>query len=449
MPDLFDFQRDGAEYLAGSVGFKLLHWDMGVGKTPTAIRALDRVEATSALILCPAVACRNWAREIEAWAQTERSVQVLSKGSDEITGEIVIASYNMAIRTTVASRLRARKWDVVVLDEIQYLKSMTSMRTKVVLGFGVFRGQGLVEDAGHVWGLTGTPAPNNLSEMYPWLRACAPATVTTVESTRPMSYKNFLMLYTRGFDTPFGWRITGNNKDTLPLLTRKIDPYRHRVRKKDVLQDLPPMRIVQVEVDGDALADRARMLAAEHAKQILGVLEGGALNAHVATVRRLLEEAKVPAAIDMVQSELADMAYEKVIVFAHHRDAIDQFAIGLKGYGVSVVNGGVTGTRRQAAIDEFHEGINRVFVGQIQAAGTAITLHAHGACSNIVALSADWVPANNAQAYARIHRHGQPNGVLVRVLHLAGSIDEHVNRTLIGKTRMLDEIFEGELEDVA
>ena len=57
-------------------------------------------------------------------------------------------------------------------------------------------------------------------------------------------------------------------------------------------------------------------------------------------------------------------------------------------------------------------------------------------------VSADWVPANNAQAVARVHRKGQTNAVTARFLHLENSLDEQVQKTLIRKSHQLSTVFE-------
>ena len=163
----------------------------------------------------------------------------------------------------------------------------------------------------------------------------------------------------------------------------------------------------------------------------------------MSTLRRITELAKAGDCVELLEAELADRAIEKVVVFATHRDTITALANGLDAFGVRVIHGGVSDTQRQKAIDEFQEDENvRVFIGQTVAAGTAITLHANGACQDVVFVSADWVPANNAQAVARVHRKGQTGNVVARFLHLENSTDEAVMRALARKTRMISEAFE-------
>ena len=428
-------QLDGERFLANGEGFKMLHWDMGTGKSGAACLALKNIDGP-VLILCQAVALDHWQRELEIWLEDDpRTVQVIRRSKDEITGEIIIVSYSTAVRPITHANLSDLGFPTVILDEIQNLKNLSSLRTKAVLGYGHFRKYNLVAAAKNIFGLSGTPSPNNLSEMYPWLKRFVPDLV-------PRTLEKFIFKYLTFYNTDWGRTITGNNMATMPELMKTLEPVFFRVIKEEVLHDLPPMQIVDIPIsNGGALRKKILDAEKELKEEILAVLDGAMPSEHVARLRRLTEMAKTIGAVEMISQELTDKSYEKIVVFAHHRSVIGDLANGLEDFGVSVVHGGVTGPARQKAIDQFQNDDNRVFIGQLQAAGTSITLHANGRCTNAVVLSLDWVPGNNAQAFARIHRKGQTGNVYVRCLHLADSLDQHVTATLARKTRMLEQIF--------
>lgn len=442
MPNLFPFQADGADYLSSDPGFGCLQWDMGLGKSPTSITAADKIGAKKILVLCPAVALFNWRREWDVWQEQERDIQVILSGKDRPNGDVVICSYNLATNDVVHHALQQKYWDLIVLDEIQYLKTMKSKRTQAVLGFGSYRGRGLTKDAPYVWGLSGTPAPNNISEIYPWLRSLAPDVLLL--NGRTMTRSQFIGRYCKGHPTKYGFKITGNNETNLGELRSRIDEVMDRCKKEDVLKNLPAMRFAQVEVDGGDLTQGVLDLEEEYKDQVEELIErGGRIDEHTMKLRRITEMAKVGAAVEIIKADLDD-GMDKILIFAIHRDVIDALQLALAEYGCSVVHGGVNAKNREKNIDAFHLGSARVFIGQIQAAGTAITLHANGRCTDALFLSADWVPANNAQAAARIHRAGQTGSVLCRFLHLSGSIDEDINRIVLEKTRNLNEAFNGD-----
>jgi SNF2 family DNA or RNA helicase len=80
-----------------------------------------------------------------------------------------------------------------------------------------------------------------------------------------------------------------------------------------------------------------------------------------------------------------------------------------------------------------------VFIGNIHAAGTAITLTA---AHHVWFVEQDWVPGNNAQAIMRCHRIGQKNNVSVQFISLDNSLDHTIMLILKRKTRELTEIFD-------
>jgi SNF2 family DNA or RNA helicase len=82
----------------------------------------------------------------------------------------------------------------------------------------------------------------------------------------------------------------------------------------------------------------------------------------------------------------------------------------------------------------------RVFIGNIEAAGTGIDGLQKSACE-VAFLEQDWVPSRNAQAIMRVHRCLQERPVRVRIFTMRKSSDELVQDTLMRKARELTKIF--------
>jgi SNF2 family DNA or RNA helicase len=102
------------------------------------------------------------------------------------------------------------------------------------------------------------------------------------------------------------------------------------------------------------------------------------------------------------------------------------------------VDGSCTQKQRATAIDKFRNDKHcRVFLGQLNACGTAITLTE---ANQVVFIEQDWTPANNLQAAKRAHRIGQDRPVYVNNLMLHNSIDERISAALTAKTLHLMEI---------
>ena len=112
---------------------------------------------------------------------------------------------------------------------------------------------------------------------------------------------------------------------------------------------------------------------------------------------------------------------EKLVVFAHHRDVIMGLVTSLSRFRPVTLTGETSPTDRQKAIDAFQTdpGI-RLFIGNIVAAGTGITLTAASHC---IFAELSWVPAELSQCEDRLHRIGTQDSVSVQHLVLKGSLD--------------------------
>lgn len=449
MPELMTHQQRGATWLSDLCA-ALLHWDMGTGKTATAIAAAERAQAGGfkpILILGPAVSRCNWAREFGIWGRPGRTIHVIESAKDAHThADVIICSHDLAARPDVWRILIAQDWDILILDELQALKSITAKRTRAVFGGKPFGRRGLAHRATSVWALSGTPAPNTIAELYPWIKFAAPDLIPG-NGARPMTYWQFAETYCALEDGPWGSRIVGNNVAACQRLWADLADVTSRVRKTDVLDDLPPIRFAVVPVAGDRTAAQVRRMERAQAEDLMAVVDAiktgePAPVAHVASLRRLTELAKVGDALALLKDELTDRAVEKVVVFALHHDTIDALVDGLGAFGAVSIDGRTPAPVRQQAIDRFQsDPTTRVFIGQVTAAGTAITLHANGACQDVVFIGADWVPGTNAQAAARVWRKGQTGSVLCRFLTLDNSIDDAIGATLVRKVAELDAVF--------
>lgn len=426
------YQTVAAARLAAS-DVSLLHGDMGIGKTFISLLALRMAMSSDALVVCPAVAVSNWAREA---GRVDPDLQVFTvrSGSDRIPADadLVVVSYDLMCADAIHHQLASRAWSVVAADEAHYLKSTDAKRTQAFWGVGKYRGRGIAEMAEHVWCLTGTPMPNNVSELYPLLASGMPDVVGKVTEDA------FVRAYCRCIPTDYGLKIIGNKPEAMSLLDRMGDRYL-RIRKDDVLSELPPMQIETMVVSGGEAAETARKLGEEYRAQVQATLDGMPPTDHLASLMRLIEMAKAPAAAELALELVG--AGRKVFIVVKHRDVIAYLADLLDPVGVGVIHGGVAHRGRDKVIADFTEGDTKILIGQVQAAGTAITLHGGGKCQDVIAVSLDWVPATNAQAFARVHRIGQPGSVLVRVLALENSVDELVAEALARKTRMIEEVF--------
>jgi SWI/SNF-related matrix-associated actin-dependent regulator 1 of chromatin subfamily A len=346
------------------------------------------------------------------------------------------------------------------LDEAHYLKNPEATRSKAVLGKN-----GLVRLAKRIWALTGTPAPNHPAEMWTLLY--------TFNQTK-LTYDDFIKRYCNYYHGTYGLQVTGLNYKRLVELKKILSPIIKRRTKKAVKLQLPPITYTTIYVPEGPVSldeshsfikyvtpyDRREELKDELVKQtnlLVDVFNTlgpnsektltalGVLNTSVATLRRYTGLQKVKAVADLVIEDMVGAkAYDKLVIFAIHRDVIAYLRIALQKAGLHPLTyyGGTPEAKKQKHIDLFQNySKHKVFIGNIQACGVAINLtRAH----NVIVCEAEWSPSKTAQAIMRCHRIGQTQPCFVRYIALENSIDEKVTSILRRKAREFFVVFDKE-----
>lgn len=435
MEQLFPYQNQGVDWLSER-RHALLADEMGLGKSAQAIRGADNILAARILVVCPAVARINWAREFKKFSAFTRRSVVL-EGADPVpSGDgVAICSYDYAVK--LADRNGSDIVDLLIIDEAHFVKSQEAKRTHAVFGK-----KGLARKARVTWAITGTPMPNNPSELWVMLTAFGRVT---------MGYEAFCNRYCEVAPGYRGHvRVVGSNRDRMPELKALLAPVMLRRTVKEVLPELPDLMFGDVVVAAGAVKLSAQRLAEALAQEAwlkgqmldeagnitpekMRVLE--ALANSVSTLRFYNGLQKVNPVHELVRGELDAGAYSKVVIFAVHREVITNltFRLGLsKGEAVSI-HGGTSSEQRQANIDRFQtDPLCKIIVCNIQAAGTAINLTA---ASQVIFVESEWSPGANAQAVRRCRRIGSTRNVMARFISIADSIDEKVTRVVRRKTQ--------------
>lgn len=428
----FQYQYEGATWLAGKT-HALLSDDMGLGKSAQAILACDNIGAKTILVVCPASVTENWAREFKKFSR---------RRPNEYTLEIV--SYDIATRNR--SKLMQSTRDVLILDESHYLKAPESQRSKAIFGVN-----GICRISRRTWCLSGTPAPNHGAELWILLYSFGRTL---------LPYDLFVAKYCVTTQVhPRRVQIHGTKTEMIPEIRSMLKPIMLRRSKAEVALQLPPISFGDLFVEPSEVtispetklrlqADHERVMAKlaplerdllggvpENDQALLLLLEG--LAESVSTLRRYTGMQKAQTAAMLVAQELADGAYDKIVIFAVHRDVID--AVKIHFPDAAVVTGDTPTNKRQAEIDRFQKSKKcTVFIGNILAAGVGITLTA---AHHVLFVEQDWVPGNNAQAAMRCHRIGQLMPVSVRFVSLVGSIDERIAQVLKRKTKEIAQML--------
>jgi SNF2 family DNA or RNA helicase len=296
---------------------------------------------------------------------------------------------------------------------------------------------------------------NHAGDLYTLLSICWPQ---GMKLTRADYEDRFCKVTHKYFGGSRPIRVIEGSKN-LEQLKVLIAPFMVRVRKEQVFKDLPPILWDQIPVPLDAThlsAEDAIKLAEgvhRHLDPLTQLIPEDAIEAlrkagssvGLMSLRRMLGLAKLRGATEYIDDMLNNLPEDrKVLVFAHHADVISGLVRHLGEYSPAVLVGDTSARDREVAVDKFlNDPKCRVFVGNIQAAGTAITLVGPKCkCSDVIFVESSWTPMDNAQAACRVHRIGQKDGVVARMLSAAGTVDDLINGLLVRKAREFTQLFD-------
>lgn len=427
--ELMPFQKAGVAYAAQRSAV-LISDEMGLGKSVQAV-ALTNVFVGEyrTLIICPATLKLNWLREFKKWTTKFVDFQIISgKTEVEFLADVIIINYDVLEAHRKA--LRAVDWNFMIVDECHYLKNETAGRTKEVFGSG--RPKIAPIEARRKIFLTGTPILNKPKELWPLVKSLDPTGLGADRDKFAFRYCG--AFYMQGV----GLQWDGATRDNLEELQNLLrSRFMIRRLKKDVLKDLPAKRrqVIVLEPDSvlkSVIAKEVRTYD-EHAADLKGKDSIPMHFEGLSELRKELAIKKVPYVVEHVKEVLLEQ--NKVVVFAHHHEAIDAL---VEAFGDIVVkiDGRTPNEERQQCVDKFQTDEKcKIFIGGIQSAGVGITLTA---ASTVIFAELDWVPGNITQAEDRCHRIGQKEQVLVKHIVLEGSLDERMVEILIGKQDVAD-----------
>lgn len=426
VPGLFPHQQEGLAFLLAPRPTRgaILADEMGLGKTRQAILAAHLAHAEGEfLIVCPAALKLNWQREIGLALGPHEDVHVVSGGRFR-RARWTVVNYDLLMRHREA--LMARRWACLILDEAHYIKNLKARRTAMILGgaAGPTRVSGLADRADQVFCLTGTPITNRPLDLFPLLRAVG----HPLGDDMPV----YGLRYCAGHQHEFGWDFGGASN--LEELHARLEGTMIRRRREEVLTLPPKLRTyMPVEVDltryRQAWRDYVAALATKKRKGRR--VPKRFLLAEIAKLRHAAAIAKIPAAIALVDA--IRETGQKVVVFTHYHKVVNALLAHLGDSAVRVT--GADGPEaRQAAVDAFQEDPTvSVFVGNLKAAGTGVTLTA---ASQVVFVDYAFVPADHLQAEDRPCRIGQRHAVTVTYLSAQETIDEEIEELLAQKLAM-------------
>lgn len=380
MKELYAHQRRALEKLPEGGGY--LAFEQGLGKTLTAIAYAGEHHRRDVLVVAPAVALGVWERELEEegylallpqGTRKEKAEQIASAHSFQW----VVINYEVLLEPEVEKAINAWGPELIIVDEAHKIKTATAKRSKVLHRLGK-RYPALL--------LSGTPITKNLLDMYSQYKVIDPDLWGGISWTK-FRYKYGIWGGYSGYEL-IGYQNTEE-------LMEKIAPITLVARKEDTL-DLPPKTHTVVPIHLEKSGIDYQKMAKD------GVLGDWVTTNPLEKALRLSQitsKAKIETTVAWVQ-EMIEMG-EPVVVYARFLDSIHEIASRL---GVEALTGAMPMELRTALVDNFQRGKTPVFLSQITAGSTGITLTK---ASNMWYHELTFGYEDWAQSQDRIHRIGQ------------------------------------------
>ena len=451
--ELRPYQERGYSWLMKNLSLglgSLIADDMGLGKTLQVISAIlelknrGSLKARKVLAVLPTTLITNWTREIAKFAPTltvgtyygaDRRLPAPEEAPD-----VLLTSYGTLRRDYEA--LSSVRWKLLVLDEAQAIKNISTAQTAAVRGI----------KADQVIAMTGTPVENRLMEYWSILSAVQPKLLGTqkefaktfaepIEGDRdPQAAEAF-----RRLTAPFMLRRLKTDKSIIADLPEKntADHYALMRTEQAALYAATLLKLMEkirkAEEAPDASSPSGRMARRGLVLKLITSLKEicNSPSQYSKTEALRPDSGKADAMLEILGQCLE--SDRKVLIFTQYREMGERLQAWIEaatGERPDFLHGGVSRTERMKMVDRFQtDRTARIFILSLKAGGTGLNLTA---ASAVIHYDLWWNPAVEAQATDRAFRIGQRRDVLVYRLITAGSFEEKINDMLASKRDLAD-----------
>jgi len=436
--ELWNFQKSDLEYALRRQN-TLIGDQPGLGKTPVAICYANEISAKRVLVLCPANIRLQWVARIRQWTTMRwpYTIHAILNGRHGVhpTAQWTVVSYDLARTDAIGAALARGSYDLLILDEAHYLKTVDSRRTRAVFGGGTNRTfDALAGRCGSVLALTGTPLPNRPREAYTLARGLCFDSIDWMSEDSFRSRFNPSRMLERERPDGSVYRVIDERSGRHAELQNRLRSYfmtRHLKREVMPWLKMPVYDLIQLE-------ETTAVKQALQAESLLDIdpedLEGAdaEILGHVAVVRKQMGIALAPQVADYVDM-LIEGGEEKLVIFAWHIEVLNILENKWRKHGVVRIDGSTSATERQRRVDEFRKNPKiQIIVGNIQSMGVGVDGLQEVAWHALIA-EPDWTPGNNVQAFDRLDRGGQRGTVQGDIFVAPGSFAERVLASALRK----------------
>lgn len=284
--------------------------------------------------------------------------------------------------------------------------------------------------------LSGTPIKNRAEEYF-----------VPLNLLRPDIFTNLANFQRRWLDKD---EQTGKYNRIKPYMLeefRKVTANFIIRREKNEVLSLPPFRrtFESIFIEDDAIKATYNQALHDLDKltQNADKLNFFDVQESLMTLRRITGIAKIPFAVEYIDTFLDTTENEKIAIGIHHEAVRDGIYHALKTRGIQVLklSGEDSAEQKNRIVKEFTNNPNcRVLIVNMIAGGVGLNLQC---CNNVLVLERQWNAADEEQFECRFNRQGQTLPVLAEYMLAAGTIDTYFAALVEKKRQICGETLDG------
>ena len=433
--ELRPYQVDGVKWLTTLYKYSLggiLADDMGLGKTIETIAFINTIKNDKPiLIVSPKSLVFNWVSEFNKFAKdipvypiigaVEERKKIIKKIKNDKFGVFFI-SYD-SLRNEYEN-LTDFTFDLVILDEAQFIKNMHAKKTNAVKQMNAL----------HTIALTGTPIENNIYDLWSIFDFLMPHYL--------LDYEDFKDSYE-------------SDEEYVKIVKNKVAPFILRRRKEDVLKDLPEkyevIMTTEMSVEQRKLYDAFRLKAKEELKSKDGGSHVMEVLSIITRLRQICvdpstfvenftgESGKITMLKEIIENKLKDN--HRFLIFSQFVSALNIVKEEIEKMGIKyfMITGDTNAKERLNICNEFNANEDyKIVLISLKAGGTGLNLVG---ADVVIHLDPWWNYSAQNQASDRAHRIGQTRTVEVIKLIAENSIEERVVSLQDEKKELVDKVI--------
>ena len=400
------------------------------------------------LIIAPTSVCAVWPKEFAEYAAFPYTIKTMLgdkrkrlKELDDLIKfpyphlKVAVVNYESTWRDGIYEALEDYDADLIICDESQRIKTHDSEQSKAVHRLG--------DKARYKMILSGTPVQNEAVDVFSQYRFLDPSVFGTnfyafrgrycvmggFNRKQIVSYRDLDDLIMK--EHSVAYRITKEEALDLPEQTFENRYITMSAKERTVYDRLRRDSYAELS-DGGTITATTVLTKLLRLQQFTG----GFLVEDDTTRPQLVSRGKLDALADILQDYVVE-GRKKLVIFArflpeiHEIEALCGKVLKPSGMKAVAIYGDIKKEDRGAVVQQFQtDAATMVFIGQIDTAGTGITLTAADTC---VYYSVNFNYATYSQSLSRIHRIGQRNRCTYIHLVVEKTVDETILQALAKK----------------